>query len=38
MSTDELERAEKDLEKLTHEQVALIDQLLANKEQELFQV
>ena len=38
LSTDELERGEKDLEKLTHEQVALIDQLLANKEQELLQV
>jgi ribosome recycling factor len=38
LSTDELERVEKDLEKITHEQVALIDQLLAHKEQELLQV
>ena len=38
LSTDELERAEKDLEKITHEQVALIDQLLAQKERELLQV
>ena len=38
LSTDELERVEKDLEKITHEQVALIDQLLAQKERELLQV
>jgi ribosome recycling factor len=38
LSTDELERVEKDLEKITHDQVALIDQLLASKEQELLQV
>ena len=38
LSSDELERVEKELEKITHEQVALIDQLLANKEQELLQV
>jgi ribosome recycling factor len=38
LSTDELERVEKDLEKITHEQVGLIDQLLAHKEQELLQV
>ena len=38
LSTDELDRAEKELEKITQEQVALIDQLLANKEQELLQV
>src|SRR5579863_729547 len=38
LSTDELERFEKELEKITHEQVALIDQLLAHKEQELLQV
>jgi ribosome recycling factor len=38
LSTDELERVEKELEKITHEQVAVIDQLLAHKEQELLQV
>ncbi len=38
LSTDELERVEKDLEKITHDQVAVIDQLLAHKEQELLQV
>jgi ribosome recycling factor len=38
LSTDELERVEKELEKITHEQVALIDQLLAQKERELLQV
>jgi ribosome recycling factor len=38
LSADELERVEKDLEKLTHEQVAAIDQLLAHKEHELLEV
>src|SRR3984885_12737491 len=38
LSTDELDRVEKELEKITHDQVALIDQLLATKEQELLQV
>ncbi len=38
LSTDELERVEKDIEKLTHEQVSSIDRLLAQKEQELLQV
>ncbi len=38
LSTDELDRVEKELEKITHEQVALIDQLLAQKERELLQV
>ena len=38
LSTDELERVEKELEKITHDQVALIDQVLAHKEQELLQV
>src|SRR5271163_1634041 len=38
LSTDELERVEKDLEKITQDQVAAIDQLLAHKEQELLQV
>jgi ribosome recycling factor len=35
LSKDELERAEKELEKLTHEIVAEIDQMLHHKEQEL---
>ena len=38
LSTDELERVEKDIEKITQDQVAAIDQLLAHKEQELLQV
>jgi len=38
LSTDELERVEKDLEKITQEQVSAIDQLLAQKERELLQV
>ena len=38
LSTDELERVEKELEKITHEQVRAIDQLLAQKERELLQV
>ncbi len=38
LSTDELERVEKELEKITHEQVESIDRLLAQKEQELLQV
>jgi ribosome recycling factor len=38
LSTDELDRVEKDLEKITHEQVSAIDQLLAQKERELLQV
>jgi len=38
LSSDELERVEKDLEKLTHEQVHGIDQLLAHKERELLEV
>jgi ribosome recycling factor len=38
LSEDDLERAEKDLEKLTHEFVAEIDQMLAHKEQELMEV
>lgn len=35
ISSDELERAEKDLEKVTHDFVAEIDKLLQHKEQEL---
>ena len=38
ISADELERAEKDLEKLTHDQVAEIDRMLTRKEQELLEV
>jgi ribosome recycling factor len=38
ISEDDLDRAEKDLEKLTHEFVAEIDQMLAHKEQELMEV
>ena len=35
---DDLDRAEKDLEKRTHDVVAEIDELLKHKEQELLQV
>jgi ribosome recycling factor len=38
ISADELDRAEKELEKLTHEYVAEIDRMLARKEQELLEV
>jgi ribosome recycling factor len=38
LSTDELERVERELDKITHEQVSAIDQLLAHKERELLQV
>ncbi|MEN3314417.1 MAG: ribosome recycling factor [Acidimicrobiaceae bacterium] len=38
ISSDELDRAEKDLEKLTQEHVADIDHALARKEQELLEV
>ena len=38
LSEDDLDRAEKDLEKLTHEYVAEIDQMLHHKEQELLEV
>ena len=38
ISADELERAEKELEKLTHEYVAEIDRMLTRKEQELLEV
>ena len=38
ISSDELDRAEKDLEKLTHEYVAEIDKMLGRKEQELLEV
>ena len=38
ISSDELDRAEKELEKLTHDQVSEIDRMLARKEQELLEV
>jgi ribosome recycling factor len=38
LSSDELERVEKDLDKITHDQVAAIDKLLAHKEQELLEI
>ncbi|MGH9066591.1 MAG: ribosome recycling factor [Acidimicrobiales bacterium] len=38
ITSDELDRAEKELEKLTHEQVAEIDKVLAHKEQELLDI
>jgi ribosome recycling factor len=38
ISSDELERVEKDIEKITHQQVAAVDQLLAHKEKELLEV
>ena len=37
ISSDELERAEKELEKVTHEYVAEIDKMLHHKEQELLE-
>jgi len=38
ISVDDLDRAEKELEKLTHEYVAEIDRMVARKEQELLEV
>ncbi len=38
MSSDDLDRAEKELDKLTHEHVVEIDKMLARKEQELLEV
>jgi len=38
LSEDDLDRAEKELEKLTHEFVAEIDKLAAHKEQEMLEV
>jgi ribosome recycling factor len=37
LAADELERIEKDLEKVTHAQVAAIDELLSHKEHELLE-
>jgi len=38
LSSDELERAEKELEKLTHEKIAEIEHLLTTKEKELLEL
>jgi ribosome recycling factor len=38
ISSDELERAERELEKVTHDYVAEIDRMLQHKEQELLEV
>lgn len=38
ISSDDLDRAEKELERLTHEYVAEIDRMLQHKEQELLEV
>ena len=38
LSGDALERVEKELDRLTQEQVAAIDRLLAHKEQELLEI
>ncbi len=38
ISSDELDRAEKELEKLTHEMIAEIERLLATKEKELLEL
>jgi ribosome recycling factor len=38
ISRDELERVEKELERITHEQVAEIDRMLEHKEKELLEV
>ncbi len=38
LTADELERVEKELEKLTHGQIGVIDELLSHKERELLEV
>jgi ribosome recycling factor len=38
LSSDELERTERELEKLTHDMVAAIDKLLGHKERELLEI
>ena len=38
ISADQLERAEKELEKITHDHVELIDKAFGRKEQELLEV
>jgi ribosome recycling factor len=38
MSVDELERAEKEMDRITHEHVEMIDKAFSRKEQELLEV
>ena len=38
LSTDELDRVEKDLDKVTQDNVAAIDRLVTHKEQELLEI
>ncbi len=38
LSSDDIERLEKILDKMTHDEVAVVDELLAHKEQELLEV
>jgi len=38
LSSDELDRAEKELEKVTHEMIADVERLLAAKEKELLEL
>jgi ribosome recycling factor len=38
LSSDELERVEKELDRITHDHVAAIDRLLTHKEQELLEI
>jgi ribosome recycling factor len=38
LSSDDLERAERELEKLTHDMVAAVDKLMAHKEHELLEI
>ena len=38
LSNDELERVEKELDKITQDHVAAIDRLLTHKEQELLEI
>lgn len=38
LSSDELDRVERDIEKVTHAQVAAVDELLGHKEKELLEV
>ena len=38
ISSDELDRVEKEIEKITHQQVAAVDQILSHKEKELLEV
>jgi ribosome recycling factor len=38
LSADDVERAEKELDKLTHEKVSALEALLTHKEQELLEL